>query len=97
MIWLSVNRDVFMGISSNQCTRIFQFWRPWFCGGITGRRGIGDSSSHTEMEAPPKRGKFKGSLICIDYLGLVSKQIAVLWCQVIAGQENRAIPSYDLI
>ena len=34
-IWLSVNREVFMGTSSGQCTRKFHLWRPLFPGGIT--------------------------------------------------------------
>ena len=37
MIWLSVNRDVFMGTSSDQCTRTFHFGRPCYSGGITAR------------------------------------------------------------
>jgi hypothetical protein len=35
MIWLSVKRDFFTGISSAQITRKFHFWPQLISGGIT--------------------------------------------------------------
>jgi hypothetical protein len=41
MIWLSVNRDFFTGISSTQITRKFHFWLQLNSGGITPAPDVG--------------------------------------------------------
>jgi hypothetical protein len=48
------------------------------------RRGLRDSSSHTEMEAPPKRGKFKFTArlnVRLQYLQPNSEHVARFGCR----------------
>jgi len=57
MIWLSVNLDVFMDISSANITRKFHFWLLLLCGGITFQVVVGLQAQPEALTGAQGRSK----------------------------------------